>query len=71
MAGTHDDAVVFGKRHLILWTNDHNHARCVASVLDVFVLLNIERHRQAYTQHPTPQTSYKQIIRSSSLFDVC
>jgi len=46
---THDDAVVLGKRHLILRTNDNNHTRCIARLFDVFVLIDINRHCQTYT----------------------
>jgi len=40
---THNNAVVLGKRHLILRTNDNNDTCCIARLFDVLVLINVYR----------------------------
>jgi len=41
---THNNAVVLGKRHLILRTNDNNDTCCIARLFDVLVLINVYCH---------------------------
>ena len=56
VTGTHKGAVVLGKRHLVLRTNDNHDARCIASFCDVLVLIDVYSHRQTYTtsEHNRP-----------------